>query len=696
MTPGQARALNELQRLQAAAPDSFTILGEPRIVDGRLLVTVSIRLGPIESEPGGLELLEREEFTVHIPQDFPFTYPRLTVEHDRFGGFPHVVWIHTICLYRSATDWNPQDGMYGFFERLRQWLGKAAVNDMDPVDAPLEPPHHVTDISQVPFVVRANAPARPGQFWIGFAQLEKHSNRTELVGWTELAEDWPPDKTAALAIMLPRPLPMEFPERGEDFFRELAKQDIDSAGVIRFLACAAALTPSEEPIHLVLGMPMRRAPDGSPRLHIAVWTTSPEFGRALRLLLQQEGDTARIKEIRKELADTVYGLLKSHKIFWCRILEDRPEIVLRRDRGSPASWFFGKKVLLLGCGALGSWIGEIVARSGAAAIHLVDNAIVKPGLLARQNFQLQDIGADKSQALADRLRSLSAEIQCEAFPREAHAFIAEDPSRLRSYDVVIDCTASSVLQMKLERDWLRFQRSTPPIISVGIDATARRFIVVTVPANASGGIWDAYVQLKLRLCIANTNRQIIQAFYEESPGRHMLQPEPGCSDPTFAGSTADVAGLAATALNLAVPLVEANPVPSGLAFSAPPPSTSRMPSDVLTLANLEEVRVGHYRIRVAPTCIAKPPPGYVTTIERAQNTMKRAECFGAYGMTRCSLSGYLMLPAHLLTANMTLGISYVASPAPQTSTSDGSPSPGEHAGLLVCGIRIPKWPLTKV
>jgi hypothetical protein len=599
MTSGQHRALLELRRLHAAEPDGFTIVDEPRLVGGSLVTKVAIRLGSIESAEGGLELREREEFVLHVPPGCPFDRPRLSVEHDRFAGFSHVTWVHAICLYRSTADWNPRDGLYGFFEQLRVWLWKAAINDMDPGDAPLEPPHHVTAFSQVPFVIRANVPVQAGEGWAGLAQLEKHPNRIELVGWSEFQDDWPAGREAALALILQKPLPMEFPRNGQDFFRELGKQDVGRDMVIRLLACAATLTAPDDPIHLVVGLPMRRAADGSSRLHVAVWTTSSAFATALRLTLEEEDDSSSMQEIRKDLADAIYALLETDEIAWCQILEDRPEIVVRRDQSSAASWFLGKRVLLLGCGALGSWIGESVARAGAASIDLLDNAIVKPGLLARQNFTLADIGARKAEALAGRLRSVSMATQSEHFHRDAHAFIMEDPARFQKYDVVIDCTASSIAQMKLERDWGRLTRATPPMISMGIDAHSQRCLAVTIPRNAVGGVWDAYLQLKHRLCVANTNREILESFYSERAAEDLMQPEPGCSDPTFCGSAADVAGLAAFALNMAVAQLDGNDLPCGMAFSSPGHGTARLAADVVQLMNLEEVRAGQYRIRVA-------------------------------------------------------------------------------------------------
>lgn len=599
MTSGQERALRELKRLHAVDPDGFDLVTVPEVLDGDLIAVVGIRIGPIECASDGLELQEREEFVLCVPADFPFQYPHLSVFHKRFAGFPHVTWTHTICLYRSAVDWNPRDGLFGFFDKLQRWLGRAATNTMDPVEVALEPPHHVTDFSQIPFVVRANAPVATDTFWVGFAQLEKHTNRIEIVGWSKGFDHWPAGRAPALAIMLPQPLPMEFPRKGRDFFRELEKQHVDRRSIIDCLAMAADFAAEGDPIHLIIGLPMRRATDGSLRLHIAVWTTSPAFAKGLRLTLKEETDGDVLRDMRDSLADTIYQMMENATISWCQVFEDREEIVVRRDQQSAASWFRDKKVLILGCGALGSWFGECVARAGAASIGLVDNGIVKPGLLSRQNYRLEDVGANKAEALRLRLEAISAASACIAFPGEAHAFITQDIPRFRNYDVVIDCTANAVFQMKLERDWAQFERSTPRLIALGIDAHARRCIAVTLPRNSVGGPWDAYLQLKHRLCVADTDRALLESFYSENAEKDLMQPEPGCSDPTFSGSAADVVALAATALNLAVPQLDGSDVPTGIAFTAHVPSTSRTAAAVIQLANLEESRAGKYRIRVS-------------------------------------------------------------------------------------------------
>ena len=205
---------------------------------------------------------------------------------------------------------------------------------MDPLDAPLEPPHHVTDFSQTPFVIRANAPVASGVEWIGFAHVVKYENRAEIIGWTNLDESWPPDTTPALAVILPEPLPMEFPKRGEEFFRELAKRDIDRDAVLRYLAFAAYLTSPGEEIHLVLGIPMRRSANGEPRASRRCMDDVAKFCEHLAADPSETRCPPTLAECLAELAELIYSAIATDEIAFCRVFDDRPEIVVARDQAS--------------------------------------------------------------------------------------------------------------------------------------------------------------------------------------------------------------------------------------------------------------------------------------------------------------------------------------------------------------------------
>jgi hypothetical protein len=597
MTPGQRRAIKELERLHEANPDEFVIIGSPQLINGRLKATISLRLGPMEVKEGGLDLRDREEFVLIIRPDFPFEKPLLYVMHYRFAGFPHVNWGRQICLFQSAIEWNPPDGLYGFFERLGTWLYRAAMNNMDPIEGPLHPPFYTPDWSQLPFVIRANTPVEAGESWFGLAELKKYPNRIELVRWNDLSGDWDENLHLSLAVVLPKDLPVEFPESGKDFLEELVKQGIDKQRILRNLRISAILTPENEPAFLVLAMPMRRSPDGRLKHHVAVWVVDPENAKRLREASPGVYDTEKIKAIKDELNDIIYRIFELTPIKWCPVMEDRSEIINRRDIGSPVAWFEGKKVLILGCGALGSWMAEIVARANPIILHLVDNSMVKPGLLARQNYQLADIGLNKAAALSKRIKTIIKGESVQYFRLEALSFIKEDLERFNNYDIVLECTAATIFQMKLERDWRNFRGNTPPFISMVIDAKAQRSLCVVLGRNSEGGPWDAYIQLKNRLCLDGDHKDIISAFYSERALMNLFQPEPGCSDLTFSGSTADILGLASTALNLSVNRTADN-IPVGMAFSAHGREGKPGGLDIIKLPNAKETMVDQYRVRI--------------------------------------------------------------------------------------------------
>ena len=599
MTRGQQRALHELKRLSAAGQNEFELLDEALLENGRLVVTISLYIGVIEAREEGLDLREREEFTVSIPPGFPFDRPSLRVRHARFAGFSHIIWAKTICLYQSSIEWNPSDAMYGFFDRLNSWLGKAAINDMDPMEGPLEPPHHDTDFSQAPFVIRANAPCAAGESWIGLALLEKHINRTELVAWNDLSQGWPQHSLCAFSVILPKAFPtMEFPTSGKEFFEELGKAGVERENIVRTLALAALLCPEGQPIHLIIGLPMRRATDGSQRLHIAVWTTDADMAESLRHVLPENADNDKLLKLRQDLSDSLTSLFELGQIKWCHVLEDRDEIVVRRDSGTPISWFTGKRILILGCGALGSWAAEILTRTKPSFIDLVDNGIVKPGVLARQNFELDDIGAPKAKALARRLSNLAHGPKIIPYVLDAHTFITEQTEHLNNYDVVLDCTASSIFQMKLERDWADISENIPPFISLIVDGQAKHCLCVITPKGSAGSVWDAYLSLKRRLCIEGDNTDLTTAFYSDRAIEMMFQPEPGCSDPTFSGSTADVVGLASNALNIAVGKLQTINSSAGVALSLPKVGSPSV-LESFELPQFYDAIAGNYRVRIS-------------------------------------------------------------------------------------------------
>ena len=99
------------------------------------------------------------------------------------------------------------------------------------------------------------------------------------------------------------------------------------------------------------------------------------------------------------------------------------------------------RVLIVGCGALGTPSAEYLARAGIGSLRLVDRDIVEWSNLQRQiGFREADAieGRPKALALAEHLRAVNSEIEIDAHPTELRHENARD--LVRDVDLILDAT----------------------------------------------------------------------------------------------------------------------------------------------------------------------------------------------------------------------------------------------------------------
>ena len=504
---------------------------------------ISIRFDGIRRADHGLRIRARERFVLAVPSTFPYRQPIVYTPHQRFAGFGHVQWRRHLCLYGSAAEWRPEDGMYGLITRLDAWIRDAAIDNLDPDDAPLHPPVAYPTVDRL-IVPRADAPPVASTPWVGFAELRERHHRTEIFGWRPVGSRVPSE--SALAILLHQRLPFEYPETVRSLLDEFENHGIEYAPFIFALAKYANQTRSGSPLLIVLGTPMRRPVPGGPhRQHLAVWQVAAADADQLRQLAVSTGaggGTERDDSIR-----AVVTWSTAAKVGWCQVEEMRPEVTRRRDHTSPMSWFLGKRIAIWGCGAVGSHVAESVVRAGSARVDLADNKRVTPGILVRQAFEDADGGRPKADALADRLKRIAPDLVTTASPTDLIRRVRE-PDPIPDVDLVVDCTASDALRTALEAA-LGDIPSRPPIASIAIDANATAALATLSTASYSGATLDLVRRLKLEACRNDHLAPLLEAFWPKAHNRETFQPEPGCSEPTFVGSDADIAALAARMLN---------------------------------------------------------------------------------------------------------------------------------------------------
>jgi integrative and conjugative element protein (TIGR02256 family) len=551
MTSGQCDALNQLREIEGIDSYSLEIANvqESSSGTGYLSIEVNVHIGDIDRVPEGLPLRERERFLFRIPPDFPFDKPSLYVPHVRFEGFPHVQWRYHLCLYQADTEWNPSDGMFGFVDRLLLWIRRGALNELDPQGQAIHPPAvYITKTSDKFFIPRVDTPHFSSAYWLGLASLESHEKYIEITGWFEPGAFPSHLSNPAVAILFSNSLPWEYPTKGIDLFNECVRLGISDDQLFFLLTVSSCLVNTGEPIYFILGAPMRGVAGGVRKQHISVWMIDGPNADSIRLTCTEQNDSKQIIDVRKELGTLLIEKLKGIDIEWCRVIEDRPEIVVRRDYNSPISIFRGKAVSIWGCGALGANIAHYLCRAGVRRLVIRDNGLVKPGIVIRQPFSESDIGFMKVEKLKAHLHQIRPDMEIINYTHDiANELSKQEFDWTDDSEVLIDATASAKVQRRLEMAWNKCKRKIP-IISVIIDRNANGVISVVARPESYGSSWDLFRKAKIEILRSNLIKDVANGFYpltEDNP----FQPEPGCSEPTFVGSAADSAGLSAIAMN---------------------------------------------------------------------------------------------------------------------------------------------------
>jgi hypothetical protein len=139
-----------------------------------------------------------------------------------------------------------------------------------------------------------------------------------------------------------------------------------------------------------------------------------------------------------------------------------------------------RRVLVAGCGSVGSYVAEHLARAGVGALTLVDPDRVEAANLSRTVYELGDVGRPKTEALARRLLNVNPSVSLRT-----HACAVEqlDASSLdeevRVSDLVLATTDDPGAQRILDRFAFASGR---PALFVGLYAGAQGGeVIVTIP-----------------------------------------------------------------------------------------------------------------------------------------------------------------------------------------------------------------------
>jgi adenylyltransferase/sulfurtransferase len=97
-----------------------------------------------------------------------------------------------------------------------------------------------------------------------------------------------------------------------------------------------------------------------------------------------------------------------------------------------------KKILLIGCGGVGSPLADLIIRGGFTNLTLVDLDEIDKTNLQRQIYYESDIGKNKAQALKSHLLKINKDVSISIIKEKINEFNIKE--HFNSFDLIIDST----------------------------------------------------------------------------------------------------------------------------------------------------------------------------------------------------------------------------------------------------------------
>lgn len=525
----QRIALGEVERFTADSANPITkaeVLGFDK--EHTLGLRLTLDTSGLEVDEGGLPLTASEEIIVPVPFYFPWNVQFPLVDHDRFVGHAHVLLGRCLCIFlEQSQEWHPDLGISGYLDRLWSWLTDAAAGRFDATNALFHP------VGGVPY----RTPGCPtivvrDALDLGTQNYRRRWLRYRSPTRLDLVRKSGEGNLEVPIIGLPGQLSFGVGATIGDLRDNVDRLKKGTAAeVLKNIADSTRRNPDGTSQYFILAVPRPKG-SGSEDVHLIA-------GR----LPTPEADRVRSTTPSKK---PMASLGEETAIEWCLVSDERGQRTTRRDVRRPVKAFRGKTIVLWGCGGLGTWIGEFLARAGVKKIALSDPGTVMGGLLVRQNFGEEDIGAEKALALQKRIAAINDRV--EVVVEKGFTSIVTS-GQLPDCDLLIDSTINNSVGAAIKHVWSTTKKR-PLVARLCTDRATSTLGLMTVGRPGVGPHLDDLEERAGKMVQNDAELEPFRCFWEESNQGDEVVPEPGCSVPTFHGSAADLAAIAGVLTSL--------------------------------------------------------------------------------------------------------------------------------------------------
>ena len=151
-----------------------------------------------------------------------------------------------------------------------------------------------------------------------------------------------------------------------------------------------------------------------------------------------------------------------------------------RNRGRVNKSLRTMKIIIIGAGAIGAAVAELLTRAGVYNIHVQDFDILEIGNLTRHSLDLLSVNKSKSEELVEYLHRLNPNSIASASDTK-FSFEANENKSIDKYDIIIDCTGEDNVLLDISR--MEFKRAKV-FASVSIGLAAKRVYILFQKSNA--------------------------------------------------------------------------------------------------------------------------------------------------------------------------------------------------------------------
>lgn len=132
-----------------------------------------------------------------------------------------------------------------------------------------------------------------------------------------------------------------------------------------------------------------------------------------------------------------------------------------RGRDSRTKRLLGATIVVVGCGSVGAPVACALAQAGAGRIVLVDPEVLSWPNVGRHPLGAANVGSNKAEALAERLRTDYPHLTVEHRACGLHHLISHEAELLAGADLIVAATGNWVAESALNRWHVRQERAQP-------------------------------------------------------------------------------------------------------------------------------------------------------------------------------------------------------------------------------------------